>query len=70
MPPPRTIPQLRLDNIITGLTAAANTLGILCDLNAPFLEVISDTVQSLLKCAEVSASMSCYITITLSHRRL
>ncbi|KAJ7933022.1 hypothetical protein B0H13DRAFT_1856628 [Mycena leptocephala] len=34
MPPPRTIPQLRLDNIITGLTAAANTLGI-CATSTP-----------------------------------
>ncbi|KAJ7857408.1 hypothetical protein B0H13DRAFT_1902273 [Mycena leptocephala] len=48
--PQPTVTQIRLNNITTCLTISANTVGILASsLKSPFLEVISNTSQSLLK---------------------
>ncbi|KAJ7909828.1 hypothetical protein B0H13DRAFT_2490039 [Mycena leptocephala] len=50
MPPQPTVTQIRLNNIATCLTMAANTLDILVgSLKSPFLEAIFHTTQSLLK---------------------
>lgn len=58
MPPLPSIPQIRLENVITGLTTAVKTLEVLSgNLNTPFLEVIVNTTESLLASAEVSSSL-------------
>jgi hypothetical protein len=57
MPPLPSIPQIRLENVTTGLTTAVKTLEVLSgNLNTPFLEVIVNTTESLLASAEVSSS--------------
>ncbi|KAJ7837105.1 hypothetical protein B0H13DRAFT_1912703 [Mycena leptocephala] len=53
MPPLPSIPQIRLENVTTGLTTAVKTLEVLSgNLNTPFLEVIVNTTESLLASAE------------------
>ncbi|KAJ7842088.1 hypothetical protein B0H13DRAFT_1909980 [Mycena leptocephala] len=50
MPPQPSVTQIRLNNITTCLTRTADTVELLASsLNAPFLEAISNTTQSLLK---------------------
>ncbi|KAF7360362.1 hypothetical protein MVEN_00765900 [Mycena venus] len=44
-----TTTQIRLNNITTCLTATVNTLKILESLQTPFLEGISNTIQSLVE---------------------
>ncbi|KAJ6570856.1 hypothetical protein DFH09DRAFT_1079837 [Mycena vulgaris] len=49
MPLEPTIPQIRFNNVLTALSAAVATLKVVSiSLKAPFLEPISNTMQSLL----------------------
>jgi hypothetical protein len=49
-----TVTEMRLNNLKTCLTIAANSLEILADnFKTPFLGAISNTTQSLLKYVEV-----------------
>jgi hypothetical protein len=61
MPPRPTVTQIRLNNITTCLTISANTLEILASsLKIPFLAVISNTTQSLLKKMQVHYRGTCH----------
>jgi hypothetical protein len=55
MPPKPSVTQIRLTNSITCLTVTADTLEMLVNnFKIPLLEPISNTMQSLLKCVEVT----------------
>jgi hypothetical protein len=58
MPPQPSATQIRLNNIVTCLTATADTVQILANsLKTPFLEAISNTTHSLLKSIQVNSTV-------------
>jgi hypothetical protein len=68
MPPPPSVTQIRLDTITTTLAAAVATLELLSTcLNTPFLGAICNTMQALLKSAQVEILTVSQTTLYLIH---
>lgn len=62
MPPQLTVPEIRSKNILTALTAAADTFKVVATtLRAPFLQVISSTLISLLNVVQVGVCNDCIV---------
>ncbi|KAJ7657754.1 hypothetical protein DFH06DRAFT_453855 [Mycena polygramma] len=71
MPPQPTTAQTRLNNTMTCLTAAADTLGILADsVGTPFLRAISTTTQSLAQCTIKQNKDDCAQLMEQTHKLL
>ncbi|KAJ6537865.1 hypothetical protein B0H19DRAFT_1078974 [Mycena capillaripes] len=68
MPHQPSATQIRLENITLCLSATTNTLAMLSDhLDAPFLVAISNTTQSLVKCAQNAKQNKNECTQLLEH---
>jgi hypothetical protein len=66
--PPSITTQNRLENVVTGLTMATNTLEIIADsIQTPFLGAIINTTQAVLENIQVSFVEGTYIDVEFSH---
>jgi hypothetical protein len=67
MPRQPTVAEIRLNNITTSLTRAANTYEILANsFKTPFSDAICNTTQSVLKCIQVLLFNKFVIAVKLS----
>jgi hypothetical protein len=66
--PPSIAPQNRLENLVTSLTMAINTLEIIADsIQTPFLGAIINTTQAVLENIQVSFVEETCIDVKFSH---
>jgi hypothetical protein len=63
MPPPSTVAQIRFTNIIACLNTASATLDVVSkSFETPFLQPISNTIQSLLASVQVNSGIEFLIS--------